>query len=70
MKGLVITSRGIEEIACKEIIELIDAKCKTEESCVIFDCNDFEDLCLLCYKSKSADRVLYLIGNFEYQDFF
>ncbi len=70
MKGLVITSRGIEEIACKEIIELIDTECKTEESCVIFDCNDFEDLCLLCYKSQSADRVLYLIGNFEFQDFF
>lgn len=70
MKGLIITSRGIEEIACKEIIELTDARCKTEECCVIFDCNNFEDLCLLCYKSQSADGVLYLIGNFEFQDFF
>ena len=51
MKGLAITSKGIEDTAAAEIKELINAKCKTEESCVVFDFRKFEDLCLLCYKS-------------------
>ena len=70
MKGLVITSKGIEETAAKEIKELVNAKPKIEECCVAFDFKSFSDLCLLCYKSQSIDRVLYLIGNFEFKDFF
>ena len=70
MKGLVITSKGIEGIAAKEVKELINAYCKPEECCVIFEFEDFEDLCLLCYKAQSVDRVLYLIGSFEFRDFF
>ena len=70
MKGLVITSRGIEEAASVEIKELISADCRVEDSCVIFDFRDFKDLCLLCYKAQSVDRVLYLIGNFAFENFF
>ena len=70
MKGLVITSKGIEETASIEIKELVNANCKAETCCVIFDFNDFKDLCLLCYKCQSADRVIYLIGSFEFKDFF
>ena len=70
MKGLVITSKGIEATAATEIKELINADCKAEEGCVIFDFKELKDLCLLCYKSQSSDRVLYLIGNFEFQNFF
>lgn len=70
MKGLVITSKGIEEMAALEIKEIIDVNCKVEECAVSFDFGNFEDLCMLCYKCQSADRVLYLIGDFEFQDFF
>src|SRR3989338_2374391 len=70
MKGLVVTSRGIEETASIEIKELINAESKVEECCAIFDFNNFKDLCLLCYKCQSADRILYLIGNFEFTNFF
>lgn len=70
MKGLVVTSRGIEEIAALEIRELIGANCRVEECAVSFEHRNFEDLCLLCYKCQSADRVLYLIGEFEFEDFF
>lgn len=70
MKGIVITSKGVEEAACLEIRGLINAKCKPEDGCVIFDFKSFKDLCLLCYKSQSIDRVLYFIGNFEFGDFF
>ena len=70
MKGLVITSKGIENTASMEVNELINAKCKAEESCVVFDFKEFRDLCLLCYKCQSADRVLHLIGSFEFNNFF
>jgi len=70
MKGLVITSKGIEDIASMEISELINAKCKTDNCCVVFDFKEFSDLCLLCYKCQSADRVLHLIGYFEFSNFF
>lgn len=70
MKGLVITSKGIEETAALELKELINCKPKAENGYVVFDFRYFEDLCLLCYKSQSADRVLYLIGSFEFEDFF
>ncbi|MBS3104930.1 hypothetical protein J4234_01610 [Candidatus Woesearchaeota archaeon] len=70
MKGLVITSKGVETAAAAEITELIGADCKIYEGCVIFDFNNYKDLCLLCYKSQSADRVLYLMGSFGFDDFF
>ena len=70
MKGLVITSKGIEDTAAIEIKELINAECKTEEGCVIFNFSDISQLCLLCYKSQSVDRVLYLICSFEFKNFF
>lgn len=70
MKGLAITSRGLEETASKEIKELIGGKCDTKDACVVFDFEKFEDLCLLCYKAQSVDRILYLIGSFEFKDFF
>ena len=70
MKGLVVTSKGIEETAAIEIKELINCNCKIEEGCVVFDFKEFKDLCLLCYKCQSVDRVVYLIGSFEFKDFF
>ncbi len=69
MKGFVITSKGLEETAAKELKELIGAVCNTEECCVVFEFKDFKDLCLLCYKSQSIDRALFLLGNFELRDF-
>lgn len=68
MKGLAITSKGIEETAAIEIKELIGAKCEKHDSCVIFDFNSFENLCLLCYKVQSIDRILYLIDSFEFDN--
>lgn len=70
MKGLVITSKGIEETTSVEIKELINSDAIVEEGCVIFDFNNFNDLCLLCYKSQSADRVIYMLQSFKFENFF
>jgi len=70
MKGIVITSRGIEGTASIEISELINAKCEIENGCVIFEVKSLRDLCVLCYRCQSADRVVCLIGSFEFKNFF
>ena len=70
MKGMVITSKGIEDVASLEIKDLINADCSSEDSCVVFDLKQLSDLCLLCYKCQSADRVIFLIGKFNFEDFF
>ena len=68
MKGLVITSKGIEDIAALEVKELIKAKSEIKDSCVIFDIKKLEELCLLCYKAQSAEKILFLLGAFELKE--
>ncbi len=69
MKGFAVTSKGIEEIAANDIKELINADSEIEEGCVVFEAKNFEDFCTLCYKCQSIDRVVYLLGSFEFEDF-
>jgi len=69
MKGFAVVSRGIEEIASAEIQELINSKTKVEDFCVEFDFDNLEDLLILCYKAQSVDRILYLLGAFQFEDF-
>ena len=68
MKGLAITSKGLEETASIEIKEMIGSECKIEDSCVLFAFEKFEDLCLLCSKAQSVDRILLLIDSFEFDN--
>ena len=66
MKGIIICSIGIEAAAAQDVLEMTGSKTEIREGCVIFDFKKFEDLCLLCYKSQSADRVGLLLGSFEF----
>jgi len=68
MKGLAICSKGIEDITGLEIKELINTKTEIKDSCVIFDIKKPEDLCLLCYKAQSVDKILFLLDHFELKD--
>jgi putative N6-adenine-specific DNA methylase len=68
MKAIAITSKGIEDICSKEIEELIKAKTETKESCVIFEPKKVEDLCLLCYKAQSVDKILFLFNSFSFNE--
>ncbi len=65
MDGLIIAHRGFEEVAAKEAEELIGAETKKEESCAIFKCKDYKDICKLAYKSQSAIKVLQLLSEFQ-----
>jgi len=68
MEGLLITSKGIEDIAALEVKELIKAKARVKDSCIIFDIKKLEELCLLCYKAQSAEKILFLLGAFELKE--
>jgi len=68
MKGLAIISKGIEDIAALEIKELINSKAEIKDSCVIFNIKKLEDLCLLCYKAQSVDKILFLLDHFNLKD--
>lgn len=68
MKGLAITSKGIEDIAALEIKEIIKAKTDIKESCIIFQPKELLDLCKLCYKAQSLEKVLLLFDNFSFSD--
>ncbi len=68
MKGLALTSKGIEDISASEIKELIGAKSELKEGCIIFDFRNFQDLFLLCYKAQSVAKIIYLLDNFTFTD--
>lgn len=65
MEGLVITHRGFEDVAAREVKELIGAKAETRDYAAVFEFRNMLDLCLLAYKSQSAIKVISLFGEFE-----
>lgn len=65
MNGLAITNKGMEDVCAKEINELIGGKQAVGDSVVEFELSKLEELCLLCYKSQSASRILYLLSSFS-----
>jgi 23S rRNA G2445 N2-methylase RlmL len=69
MEGLAITNSGIEDVAAKEIKEIIGpkTKCKTGKGFVIFDFKKFEDLFLLCYRSQSLKKVMFILDKFKFK---
>jgi 23S rRNA G2445 N2-methylase RlmL len=68
MKGLAITSQGMEDIVSLEIKGLIGQEGESKESCVIFDIKKPQELCLLCYKAQSVEKILYLLDYFDFKD--
>ncbi len=65
MKALAITHKGTENITSLEINELIKTKTEIKETCVIFEPKKIEDIALVCYKTQSSKKILYLIDNFK-----
>tara|TARA_B100000315_G_scaffold69879_1_gene63682 strand:+ start:391 stop:1524 length:1134 start_codon:yes stop_codon:yes gene_type:complete len=70
MKGFLTTHKGMEDIAALEVSELINKKSKINETCIVFDIKNYEDLFKLCYKSQSSIGVYYLLCEFDFDDIF
>lgn len=67
MRAIAITHRGIEDIAAKEIKELIGKEAEISETVISFDAEK-EDLFLLCYKAQSLIKVLEFIDEVEIKE--
>lgn len=65
MEAVLITHKGAEDIAAKEVEELIGCKSKICETAVKFKIKTFLDLCSLTYRSQTAIRILYLLSSFD-----
>ncbi len=63
MEGLIITNKGMEPISTLEVKELLNTKAEQDDYIVKFPIKNEEDLDLLSKKSRSASRVLYLLGE-------
>lgn len=69
MKGLVLCNRGIEEVTCIEIDELLGEKCEKSEEFVIFDFKNKEELCKLAYLGQSIKKVLLVLEERQFESF-
>ena len=69
MEALAITHKGIEDIACLEISELV-GNASAKEGCVVFSFKKYEDLFLLSYKTQSISKILLLFDSFHFNDDF
>jgi 23S rRNA G2445 N2-methylase RlmL len=64
-RGLMIAPRGMEDVAVREIEELLKAKPEKRDMGVIFQVGELRELCRLCYLSQSASRILLLLDEFK-----
>ena len=64
MEAIAVVSKGLEETAAKEIKELIKSDAHISDLCVKFNFKKYEQLCELCYKAQSVDRIVLLLHSF------
>jgi len=67
MKALAITNIGIEDVASREVMEILGVEPSVRKGCVLFGVKDAVDLCKLCYKAQSLSRVILLLGMFNFK---
>jgi 23S rRNA G2445 N2-methylase RlmL len=65
LKGLAVVPRGIEDVAAREIEELLKAKATIFDMAVRFEVKSLLELCRFCYLTQSAARVLFLLASFD-----
>ena len=65
MEGLAIVHKGLESVSAGEINELIGCNAAVEPTALVFPVKKLDELCTLCYLSRSLRRVLLLFGKFE-----
>jgi putative N6-adenine-specific DNA methylase len=70
MKGFLTTHKGMEDVAALEIKELINSSPKINETLIVFDIKNYNDLFKLCYKSQSAIGIYYFLHEFDYNNIF
>ncbi len=67
-KFLITCVRGLEEISCKEIREIIGKKCEKAWSGALIVESGYDDIFLLNYLSKTISRVIILLEMREFEN--
>jgi 23S rRNA G2445 N2-methylase RlmL len=66
MRGLVFCNKGIEDITCLEIKELIRSNAIPKEGFAEFEFDKKEQLCLLSYMAQSVKKILFVLDSFKF----
>lgn len=64
MKGLILTCKGLEDVAAKELKDITGKSCDQQEFCITFECNAIQ-LGKLAYTSQIASSVICLLFEFR-----
>ena len=68
MQALGICPKGIEDIASREVSEIISSTAQIGEGCIAFEIKTLTDLCKLAYVTQSLEKVLLLIAKVPFED--
>lgn len=70
MKVGVIVNKGFEKVAVMQIREILEGtkNLRIDDSIVVFESKEWDDIYRFVYKNQIANRVIYLIDDFEYKD--
>jgi len=68
MKGIAITSIGIEDAAVSELSDFGASSIVSHKGAVLFDVKKIEDLAHLAYTCQSADRILLHLCDFSFSN--
>ncbi len=68
MKGIAITSVGIEDAACQELKEMGASNIEAQKGAVLFEVKTYGELAEVAYLSQAADRVLLHLAHFSFSD--
>ncbi len=68
MKGILLTSIGIEDAAADELEEYGASNIEAKRGAVIFEVDDQDDLARIAYISQSAERILFHLGHLTFKD--
>ncbi|MFH1505946.1 MAG: THUMP domain-containing protein [archaeon] len=65
MKALAICHKGFEDMAKKEVKELIKADSTIKDTAIIFSIKKLEDLCLLTYKAQTLIKTMFFFHEVQ-----
>ncbi len=68
MQALAICPKGIEDIAAREVKEIIASQPVMGEGCILFDISTLLDLCKLSYVAQSLEKVMLHIAKVPFED--
>ena len=68
MEALVLVNRGLEDVAQKEVKELLDLDSLVKPGLLIFKVKNLIDLAYFSYLSQSANRVLVLFSSGKFSE--